>query len=465
LGPGKTGTSAIQTFFCNNDQILSDKGVHYLRNLRFGGGHHPLAWILHHKHSCENLMDSYSALYIAQPDKYLKDLVEEVEKIDGKAILISSEIFPFLSSEAIDELRSLFKGMPIKVIFYVRNIREQSLSLAAEVVKFQSSSINDERISNIYDNHIKLSYRNNMRCLNLWQDKIGKSNIIFRKYGYDYFKGGNIFADILDVLDLPITDDYIISKNLHNESLTCCETIYFKDMLNRLTLKTQQHLLIENLIKWEKNNQGTKFFLPIDTSLKIDDDAASIHKYLLDNYLDNDFEEVFNKKELVNQKPEYKLAYSDFMNLLDFMDNQINGFKEDVIQSLMIALDRTYEYEIKAREFENNLTKIIKDNNPVAVWGCGDIADKLFRKYNFGGDVLFFVVDKQTKKQGTIFWGHEVLPPAAIAEKGIDTVIITSVAFADDICKEIKDKYKGVKKIIKVTGVHIQLGIEIMDVY
>jgi hypothetical protein len=463
FGTGKTGTSAIQNFLSNNDKTLSEKGIKYIETLRWGGGHHPLAWILHYKHSNVNLMDTCSASFIEQREKYLDELAKENAMISGKSIVISSEIFPFLNGDAIDELLSLFPKMPVKAIFYIRNIRDQSLSLAAEVVKFKSSSTNDERISNIYDNHLKLFYNNYLQCLNLMEKKIGKDNLIFRRYGYEYFKNGNIFADILEVLNLSLTDEFILTNMLSNESLTYCETIYFKDLMNRLSLSTSQNELINALLLYEKENNGLRFYLPKDTMQKIEKSAVNINKYLLESYLDESFSELLNKKISVNERPDYELMHSTLTKLIDYMENQINGFKNDFYKSMSGALDRTYEYEIRMREFENILKNLIRGKMSAAMWGCGEVADKLFRNHSFLKNTKIYVVDKNSEKQGTLFWGHEVLSPAAITEKNIDTVIITSVVYADDIYHEIRRKYQNVKKIIKVSGLHTQIGMECID--
>jgi hypothetical protein len=463
FGTGKTGTSAIQNFLSNNDKVLSDKGIKYIETMRWGGGHHPLAWILHYKYSNVYLMDKYSSSFIEQRDRYLDELREEIAKISGKSIVISSENFPFLNGDAIDELISLFPKMPVKAIFYIRNIRDQSLSLAAEVVKFKSSSTNDERISHVYENHLKLFYNNYLRSLNIMETKIGKGNIIFRKYGYEYFTGGNIFADILEALNICLSDEFIISNELSNESLTCCETIYFKDLLNRLSLNTSQNELINALLAWEKSNDGLTFYLPKDTTKKIVKIAENINKILIENYLDESYSELLNKQISVNERPDYQIIHSDLTKLIDYMDNQIDGFKNDFYKSMIVALDRTYEYEIKMREFENILKNLINRKVGTAIWGCGDVAEKLFKKHSFLKDASLCLVDKNREKQGTIFWGNAISSPEKIAEKGINTVIITTVEYYNDIYREIVSKYPCVKKIVKVSGVHTQIGVECIE--
>ncbi|MGO9376544.1 MAG: hypothetical protein ACLQBD_31235 [Syntrophobacteraceae bacterium] len=449
LGPPKTGTSAIQRFLSSNDELLSEKGFHYIRACRWDdGGHHPLVWILHYKYSKVYLNILYSIDYVAQQDKLLRDLANEIDSIKEESIILSSEGIPLMCDEAVNDLLDYFPGMSIKAIIYVRDLRELVLSVAAQIIKNQDTT-NDDRLSNMYP-HIKYFYQYYLSCLNFWGNRIGKENLIFRKYGKEYFKHGSIYADFVDAINLVLTDDFIIPENLQNESLAYAETIYFKDILNRLTLNTHQDILKAQLIAWEKSNHGTKFFLPKDMAIKLEEDATNIHKYLLDNYLDTTYADFFERPLSLSGDVEYKLTYSDFANMVDYMDNNINNFKEDIMESLRKVLDRTYEYELGFREFEVILRSVTRDNKPIALWGCGAVADKLFRNHSILWDKEIYVIDKDIKKQGSYFYGHEILHPSIITDRCIDTVIITSVAYVEEIAKEITEKYPSVECVIKL---------------
>jgi hypothetical protein len=463
LGPPKTGTSAIQSFLCLNENLLSKKGFHYLKTARMediGGAHHPLAWMLLHKHS-KDYSSTKGNSFVGKLERVCRDLELELKSISEKSIIISTEVFPILGGEAIDELVSLFPNMSVKAVFYVRDLYSQSLSLASQIIKIQESN-SDVSISNLYA-HISYFYKYYKRCLNLWVKKIGKENLIFKKYGTEYFKYGNIYADFLDAVGLDFTNEYVLPSKRANDSLIYCETIYFKDIINKLRLRASEDILVDRLIEWEISNNGTRFYFTKELSAKLEKDISSTHKYLLDNYLDESFEKLFKKQALVTENHDFQLSYAEFRKMLDYIDFQIVDFKNNYFEALKKVLDRTYEYEIKAFEFEDKLNNLIKNSNAVAVWGCGDVADRLFRKHDFFKSANCFVVDNNNEKQGTIFWGHLVLSPAAIIEKGINTVIITSFVYADDIYNEIIRKYQNVKKIIKVSGLHTQIGMECMD--
>lgn len=450
LGPAKTGTSAIQKFLMSNEELLSGKGFHYVETLRHeDGGHHPLAWILYHKYSNIYMNILYGIPYVAQRDKLLQDLIYEINNSPAESVILTSEAIPFLSEEAIAELLDLFPNMSVKAILYIRNFREQALSLAAQVIKNQDS-INDDRLSNIYA-HLEYFYKSYLKCIDVLTKKIGRNNLIFRKYGTRFFKGGNIYEDFLDAMDLSLTDDFVIPEGTQNESLRSCESIYFKDILNRLTLKTPQDILEAQLLAWDKTNDGTKFFLPKDISIKVEQDALNVHRYLLDNYLDPTYIDLFDSTSGLNNSPKYELTYDTFLKMTNHIDSHIVNFKKDLMQSLVNVLDRDYEYELGFRSFDVIFRVLTQNNKPIVLWGCGSIADKLFQKHNSLFTSQTYIVDHNSQKHGHYLFGREIRNPSIINDKQIDTVIITSIAHADEIAIQISESYPSVKCVISLS--------------
>lgn len=100
---------------------------------------------------------------------------------------------------------------------------------------------------------------------------------------------------------------------------------------------------------------------------------------------------------------------------------------------------------------ENGFTRLFQDSRIVAVWGCGEIAQKLFEKSKCLRENHIFLIDKKIEKQGCCFWGHKVVSPSIIPAEKVNTIIIASVRYANEINNEIVDKYPGVDKIINLT--------------
>jgi hypothetical protein len=412
LGPLKTGSTAIQRFLSSNDATLLKHGLHYIKTLRWkrDGSHNPSIWIFLHKYS-QQYPNTYSIQYVKQQDTFLAALSDEISGLSDYSLVLSSEGIPSPSGEALDELISLFQGRPIKAIVYIRDFYSQALSFAATIVRFQDSLTYDDRLGLIYDNHIKYFQTCYMRCLTALTKATGNDNIIFRPYGMRHFTHGSIYSDIPDALGTNLTDDFIVPDKLQFESLTYCESIYFEDVLNRLTLKTSRDTLEEHLLAWEKLNKGTRFYFPGFIADRPEKDAEELHRFLLTNYLDDTYIDLLTKPKPLVHEAEYSLPYSTFINILDYLDLHIPQFKADFMEAFTKALDRTYAYELQLREFDNTFMDLIRDKKAVALWGCGDIADKLFMRHTFLTHGFFYIIDKNTGKQGSSFrdikyWPH-----------------------------------------------------------
>ena len=165
------------------------QGSNYIKTLRHSqdGSHSPLVWILYHKYF-KRYLTTDSVAFVERKNEYLADLSNEIYNNLDKSIIISSEILPTLQAEGIDELLSFFPHMTTKVIFYIRDISSTTLSLASQIVKLQQSRVDDDRLSTI-DDHLKYFYFYYPQCLKLWESRIGKANMIFRKYSMEHFRG------------------------------------------------------------------------------------------------------------------------------------------------------------------------------------------------------------------------------------------------------------------------------------
>jgi hypothetical protein len=444
MGPAKTGSSAIQNFLAANDGVLSDKGLLYSKSLRWekDGSHNPLVWILYHMHH-NVLLDPSSKCFVERGEQLLKDLVNEIGANSDKSIILSSEAFPMLEGDALDRLIALGGNRRIKSIFYIRDLREQAVSFSAQLVKSTISPVFDHSLPNIFRNWIRHFNSSFVKCLELWESRIGKENMIFRKYGYKYFRGGNIFSDFLDATGLSLNAAFTLPGEPINNSLKYCESIYFKDLLNRLPLTTPEEVLVNQLFSWEQSHKGANFLLPRMQSRQTIKEIEAIHGYLLDNYLDQSFEEMFSNPSSMYQCEDFSLSYSDLIDIVEHIDTNVKGFKQDFVKSLTMALDRTYNYELKLREFENTL----RDSHAVALWGTGDVSETLFSRYTFLETLPLHIVDKNVKKNGSYFHGHKIYSPTIISERNIDTVIIASSIYFNEIKDEIITKYDNVKNI------------------
>ncbi len=417
--------------------------------------------ILYHKYRGTHIEDD-SLAFIMDKERYIKELSDEVDRNNDKNIIVSSEITMMLPNEAVDELLSLFHTHDIRMICYIRNLHELIRSLVMQWIRLQHNNTIDIRISSM-PKSIHLFIENYKQCIQIWSEKIGKKNIVFRKYGYDYFINGNICSDFIHAMGYSLADDAAGFREIQNESLKYCETIYFKDLLNRIDLRTDQKVIGDQLLAWEKCHNGTPFALPNDLSMQIKGDVIETHRFLLENYLDNNYAELLNKYTKPNGSPDYRPSCSDFVNILNYIDSRIAGFKEELLESLSVSLSRSYDYELSIRRSETDLANVLMAKKAIALWGCGDVANRLLNFHRFMRDIPLYIVDKDVNKHGVYFHKREIRPPEVIATEEIDTVIIASVAYAEEIAAEVMRDYPKVRCIVQVDDLAGQIGIKCTD--
>jgi anaerobic magnesium-protoporphyrin IX monomethyl ester cyclase len=100
---------------------------------------------------------------------------------------------------------------------------------------------------------------------------------------------------------------------------------------------------------------------------------------------------------------------------------------------------------------ERNFIRMLEADRKIAVWGCGDISNKLFEKSPILRGAPVYLVDNSPSRHGQTFWGHTVLPTDEISTHKVDTVVVASIRFADAIAKEIDQRFPNVERIIKFT--------------
>lgn len=208
IGPGKTGTSAIQAWLQNNQAWLKDQGIMYPP--------HPLD---------ENEVSSGNLLKIiehnAEGEGHLcldkcRKLIEKFEKSDAHTLLLSSEWF-FVHIESILDC-GLFPDA--KVIAYLRDPIELIESNYNQSVKRHGVFL---PLSPSYQGFPSLN------VLGRIAQKHGNDRVILRPYHHGLFYDDNIITDILHsigVTQLPKVEKKRINPSYQFEALE------FKRLLN-----------------------------------------------------------------------------------------------------------------------------------------------------------------------------------------------------------------------------------------
>jgi len=355
LGPAKTGSSALQQFLQANEALLDQLGVSYPLPLRKreSANHSPLAWILVNKHVSRAIPDD-GGTYIERQEEHIAELRQAIVTSKNAKIVLSSEELFDLNGDAIDELLGILEGTSVKAILYVRNLEAVARSVASQQVKWLRDDGVDYRLARICGfalGYLSLYAPGGGDRFNLWVRKIGRNNVVFRKYGARFFHGGTIYSDFLDALDVPASDcfEYPPNRDRVNPSLRFSETIHVKDILNRMGLSTDQGPIVRHLVGWEQEHPGTAFTLPDGGDEKVRHKAHRIHAHLLDTVLDSSFGECLDQTAPSTASTgSYRLDYSTFNAIVGYLSEQIQGFDREVMDAIVAALDLQYEKRLGA---------------------------------------------------------------------------------------------------------------------
>lgn len=223
IGTPKTGTTSLQHFCHDNRQKLAEQGYFYPEfNFEYAN-----------KGKYRNGL-FLEAVYLDEEGKRLKEKEKEnfnngleelnkLFKIYDNIILSDEGIWTACFNrkrgrKLMHRLHeySLIAGCQIKIIVYLRRQDEYVLSWYNQLIKHSITSKNtltwDEYINN-YDKYINLDYRG---CLRKLKNIFGMENIIVKRFDKNYFTGGSLFTDFLDIFGITFEDYFYTKENLNN---------------------------------------------------------------------------------------------------------------------------------------------------------------------------------------------------------------------------------------------------------
>ncbi|MGN0154427.1 MAG: hypothetical protein ACI4A3_08235 [Lachnospiraceae bacterium] len=252
IGTPKTGTTAIQNFCNDNQDILNQYGYYYpiypyrylsaskLRNAHFIFG------CLNRADGSRDFEGEKKAL-----SEGFQHIYEAFEKFDN--IILSDE--GLWTCGFRDEVsawskvkKELDKGkFAIKVIVYLRPQDEFLCSWWSQRIKEgnrEQSKLTWEEMSSSLPT-IKLDY---YKMLERIAEYVGKDNIIVRRFDRSQFSGGTIYEDFLGTIGLAFSEEYQIKNELKNISLTK-NSNEIKRILNQLPgLDSERNVMFRKVL-------------------------------------------------------------------------------------------------------------------------------------------------------------------------------------------------------------------------
>lgn len=242
IGTTKTGTSSWQDFICDNREWLREQG--YLVPESERKDHHPLA---------SSIMKGFSGGRFGNWDPFEGDhetlwqrFHEEVDHSDCPVVLVSSEYFRHLDSEAcrrlcdgstIRWLGQQLKDLDVRVVCYLRPLGAHVKSHYKQHVKYGNiSETLAQRLARQIESkspHVLAS-----PFLNIFAGEFGADHLILRRYDRSTLVNGSIIDDFCDLLGLPPQAE-AWGDNQSNPSLPD-ESVDIKRTLNAVANKADK---------------------------------------------------------------------------------------------------------------------------------------------------------------------------------------------------------------------------------
>ncbi len=302
VGPGKTGSSALQKYLLENRQQLLQQGIFYpAHSIDKSGISSGNFWSIYKE--TKNAAAEISA-------EKLNQLMADFEKQKAHTLILSSEAF-FMR---IPEITKLIPGA--RLICYLRSPIDNIESVYNQSVKRHGNS------KTFAETFPQPNFAI-LRQLEAYLKSLRDERFILRYYHPDCFNEGSIINDFFKALDLPLPAPTKADQINPSYSL---EALELKRRLNELSLSPLALLKLDDLLQ---NFRGTQEF-----SLLPPSDYAEFKQLVLRNlgqffklhpFPDSDC--LISAIEREKQKPYYSQADSTVQSgaLLLYLKNMDSG--------------------------------------------------------------------------------------------------------------------------------------------
>ncbi len=215
FGPGKTGTTSIQSACNIHRELLKEYNIYYPHGI----WHCELASCFSDAPESETLNVIFGHTdkeYLKKRDnEYLDSLYKELENKNFKYLVLSCEAFDFINENAIEKIKTfvLQFAEECKVIYYVRNPVSYATSAMSQNSKMGVLSENKNIVPTS-------NYINRIKAISA---VVGIENIILRVFDRNALVGNDVIIDFLSILDCPIniaSDIAIRMKQYNNDNVS-----------------------------------------------------------------------------------------------------------------------------------------------------------------------------------------------------------------------------------------------------
>jgi GT2 family glycosyltransferase len=307
VGPPKTGTSAVQKWFSENEKLLKEKGIYYPNHDIDDNGVS--------SGNVRTIYDVNSEKQVELNSERLSSLLMDFNNSHYHTLFLSSEFF-------FRGMIDLKRHIPdAKFIAYLRNPMEISESSYNQSVKrhFQQRVLNAGRSK-------RLPYID--RFVN-YVNEYGADDLILRLYGSRYFKNGNIVSDILNQLGVELEVDLPLVNSSYQ-----FEALEFKRWFNQFHLGNYQ-VMVDRALQGFIEGNGDYSLIPKEQYIADSTYYASVLE---------DYAKVLNTSHIDPLVADMKSALPKPYFVQDLSDNQFLS----VCQYLQKSLQ--FDYYLMTKE-------------------------------------------------------------------------------------------------------------------
>jgi SAM-dependent methyltransferase len=302
IGTHKTGTTALQTVFDENRELLKQHGVLY------PSASPPPAEGLSHQGLASGLADPDQGASQWDP------LLRELDLAEQDIAVISAEGFSVLRNDAVPLVRSYLADHDVTVVVYLRRQDEFLNGLYTTPVLYyrETRDLPQWREEERPDLH--LDYR---PLLRRWEGLFGRDSLIVRPYEKVQLEGGEIVSDFCSVIGVELPEvvarriGLLVNKSYPRNAITVLRSLHHVDELEQVAPEVRQ--LFEILYRDERTESD---LLSPDERLAILRDKEESNAEIAREYLGRDDGRLFHDLSVPSQQEwekRYLGAYADLV--------------------------------------------------------------------------------------------------------------------------------------------------------
>ena len=230
IGSGKAGSTSIQFFLRDNRERLGELGLLYPRSP--GPARHTQLSLFVKSDAELVSAPEWSRQKQSEPAKFRKAfrrrLFNEIEHSDLSRVLLSDEVLFGSSVAALRRLRRFTDRIAenIRVVVYLRRQDDHMVSRYQQGVKIgwvqRLEEWAREDMSDLYDYHARLRR---------WEQILGPSELVVRRFESESFVDGSLFQDFLDAAGIKARAGELAPVPNRNDSLDA-DSVEFLRLLN-----------------------------------------------------------------------------------------------------------------------------------------------------------------------------------------------------------------------------------------